>query len=146
MYVVAGGSPIPLSLNMPLHCSSRMVQSTAGLGVSSFYCWNSSRPVECIVPAMATGGGVQVSQLCWRPFWSHTLHTWEVSPLEGSAGFKFIFSAHLHAMALKTFVGTKKMCMFHEPTGFWPKIFLNIFLGHSKVTVMCISKSSNELH
>ena len=60
------------------------------------------------------------------------LHTWEVSPLEGSAGFKFIFSAHMNAMELKLVVGTEKMCMLHEPAGFWPNIFLNIFSGAFK--------------
>ena len=35
-------------------------------------------------------------------------------------------------MDLKILVGTKKMCMFHEPAGFWPNIFLHIFLGALK--------------
>ena len=51
------------------------------------------------------------------------LHTGEVSPLEGSAGFKFIFSAHMNAMAVKIFVGTKKMCIFHEPKKILAKYF-----------------------
>ena len=38
----------------------------------------------------------------------------------------------MNAMALNIFVGTKKMCMFHEPAGFWPNIFVHIFLGALK--------------
>ena len=38
----------------------------------------------------------------------------------------------MNAMDLKMFVGTEKMCMFHEPAGFWPNIFVHVFLGHSK--------------
>ena len=39
----------------------------------------------------------------------------------------------MNAMGLKNFVGTKKMCMFHEPKGFWPNMFLHIFLGPLKI-------------
>ena len=52
-----------------------------------------------------------------------TLHTAEVTPLWVNFGLELIFSAHMNAMELKTFVGTKKMCMLHEPAGFWPNIF-----------------------
>ena len=38
----------------------------------------------------------------------------------------------MNAMELPLLVGTKEMCMFHEPAGFWPNIFLNIFLGALK--------------
>ena len=65
-----------------------------------------------------------------------TLHTAEVTPFQGCPRFKFIFSAHMNAMELPLLVGTKEMCMFHEPAGFWPNIFLNIFWELSKVTVL----------
>jgi hypothetical protein len=42
----------------------------------------------------------------------------------------------MNAMALKICVGTKKMCMFHEPAGFWPNIFQNIFFSTQKVTIL----------
>ena len=35
-------------------------------------------------------------------------------------------------MDLKILVGTKKMCMFYEPAGFWPTIFFTHFLGPLK--------------
>ncbi len=38
----------------------------------------------------------------------------------------------MSAMELPLLVGTKKMCMYHEPAGFWPNIFLNIFSGAFK--------------
>jgi hypothetical protein len=76
----------------------------------------------------------------------HSVHTWEVSPLEVSAGLKFIFSAHMNAMGLKLFVGTEMMCLFHEPTEFGPNIFLNIFSGPFKSHLCCIAAGSNRLH
>ena len=39
----------------------------------------------------------------------------------------------MNGMEPKILVGTKKMCMSHEPAGFWPNIFLNIFLGGLKI-------------
>ena len=40
-------------------------------------------------------------------------------------------------MGLKLFVGTEKMCMFHEPAGFWPNIFFKHFFGaFQKVTIL----------
>jgi hypothetical protein len=36
---------------------------------------------------------------------------------------ELIFFAHMNTRTLTHFVGTKKMCMFHEPAGFWPNIF-----------------------
>jgi hypothetical protein len=42
--------------------------------------------------------------------------------------FGALFSAHINAMDLKILVGTKKMCMFHDPAGFWPNIFVHTFL------------------
>ena len=38
----------------------------------------------------------------------------------------------MNATELKLFVTTEEMCMFHEPAGFWPDIFLNIFSGAFK--------------
>ena len=35
-------------------------------------------------------------------------------------------------MELLSLGGLQKMCMFHEAAGFWPTIFLHIFLGALK--------------
>ena len=35
-------------------------------------------------------------------------------------------------MELLLLVGTEEMCMYHEPAGFWPNIFLTIFWGAFK--------------
>jgi hypothetical protein len=40
----------------------------------------------------------------------------------------------------------KCVCMFHEPTGFGPNIYLHNIFWHSKVTVICILKGSNGVH
>jgi hypothetical protein len=50
----------------------------------------------------------------------------------GKFWLELIFSAHMNAMVLKISVGTEKMCMFNEPAGFWPNIFINLFWGLSK--------------
>jgi hypothetical protein len=42
----------------------------------------------------------------------------------------------MKAIGLKLFVGTKKMCMFHEPEGFWPNIFQSIYFFTQKVTIL----------
>ena len=36
--------------------------------------------------------------------------------------------------------GLQEMCMFHEPEGFWPTIFVHIFWGHSKVTILYLEE------
>jgi hypothetical protein len=51
-----------------------------------------------------------------------TAHCGGHSP-SGKFWLELIFSAHMNATDLKILVGTKKMCMFHEPAGFWPNIF-----------------------
>ena len=70
------------------------------------------------------------------------MHTVEVREVQGFPQFKFIFSAHMNAMEPKIFVGTKKMCMLHEPEGFWPNIFLHIFGGVSKFTILYLGGHS----
>jgi hypothetical protein len=43
----------------------------------------------------------------------------EVREVHGCSQLKFNFSAHLNTMVLIFFGGLQKMCMFHEPEGFW---------------------------
>ena len=54
----------------------------------------------------------------------------------------------MNAMDLKILVGTKKMCISHEPKGFWPYIFLTIFLGalksHCPVSLGGQPRATNE--
>ena len=50
----------------------------------------------------------------------------------GKFWLKFNFSAHMKDMELLFLGGLQKMCMFHEPAGFWPTIFVYIFLGALK--------------
>ena len=61
----------------------------------------------------------------------HTAHNGSHSP-SGKFWLKFIFSAHMNAMELLFSGGLQEMCMFHEPKGFWPTIFLQKFSGALK--------------
>ena len=63
---------------------------------------------------------------------SVTVHTVEVREVQGCSRLKFNFSAHMNTMELIFLGGLREMCMFHEPKGFWPTIFLHIFLGAFK--------------
>ena len=63
----------------------------------------------------------------------HTMHTWEVSPIKEAPDSKFNFSSHMNTMELLFLGGLHKMCMFHEPEGFWP----TIFSGYSKSHCPC---------
>ena len=63
----------------------------------------------------------------------NTLHSAAGCPIKESPDSKFNFSAHMNTMQLLFLGGLHKMCMFHEPEGFWPTIFLHTFLGALKI-------------
>jgi hypothetical protein len=68
--------------------------------------------------------------------WSETTyllvaHNGGHSP-SGKFWLKLIFSAYMNAMELLFSRGLENMCMFHEPEGFGPNIFLHIFSGPLK--------------
>ena len=54
----------------------------------------------------------------------------------------------MNAMELIFFVGTERMCVFHEPAGFWPNIFLSIVLealkSHYAVSRLAQAGTPNE--
>jgi hypothetical protein len=54
----------------------------------------------------------------------------------------------MNAMELTLLVGTEEMCMFHEPAGFWPNIFLSIVLealkSHYAVSRLAQAGTTNE--
>jgi hypothetical protein len=49
-------------------------------------------------------------------------------------------SRSMNAMKLQIFVGTKKMCMFYEPAGFWLNIVYTFVWEHSKVTLLYLGR------
>ncbi len=42
----------------------------------------------------------------------------------------------MNTMGLLFLGGLHKMCMFHEPEGFWPTFFYTFFWGDPKVTIL----------